>query len=119
MHIRKIMNRKFCFIVLCLIVNFCVPFAASLVEMFRWKWLKFEGVEDTQSTQINIIPFGASHHRGRFFITIPRRSRSVPYTLTYININEIRDFDKSPVLKAFPDVETNVSIYFMFLYSTF
>lgn len=104
------MNRKFYLINLCLTLGFCIPYAASLVEMFRWKWLQFENVEDTQISEINIVPFGASHYRGRFFITIPRRSKSVPYTLTYVSLNEINDFDKSPVLKAYPDVESNVNI---------
>lgn len=100
------MKRKCHLIILFLIVNLCIPYAVSLVEIFRWKYLKCEGAEDTQSRKVNIVPFGASHYRGRFFITIPRRP-SVPYTLNVVDINEIHEKERSPILKAYPDVLSN------------
>lgn len=48
---------------------------------------------------------GATHHRDRIFITLPRRRVGMPATLTYVRTNGIRG--SSPSLQAYPDFRTN------------
>lgn len=49
---------------------------------------------------------GATHYKGRLFITMPRRRIGIPSTLNYIDM--IRDgSNTSPKLYAYPDFKTN------------
>lgn len=49
---------------------------------------------------------GATHYKGRLFITMPRRRVGIPSTLNYIDMSK-DGREKSPKLKAYPDFETN------------
>ncbi|XP_061393605.1 L-dopachrome tautomerase yellow-f2-like [Musca vetustissima] len=54
----------------------------------------------------NNVPMGATHYKGRLFVTMPRRRVGIPSTLNYIDMNADGDI-KSPKLRAYPDFETN------------
>lgn len=45
------------------------------------------------------------HHKGRIFITLPRRRPGIPATLAFIISNGSRG--SSPSLQAYPDFRTN------------
>lgn len=49
---------------------------------------------------------GASHYRGRLFVTVPRRRNGIPSTLNFINITA-EGTEKSPKLRAYPSFEQN------------
>ena len=49
---------------------------------------------------------GATHYKGRLFITMPRRRVGIPSTLNYIDLGKDGRQD-SPKLIAYPDFETN------------
>lgn len=53
----------------------------------------------------NNLPMGVLHHKNRIFITLPRRRRGMPATLTYISANGARG--SSPSLQAYPNFRTN------------
>uniref|UniRef100_A0A182WQX0 Yellow protein n=1 Tax=Anopheles minimus TaxID=112268 RepID=A0A182WQX0_9DIPT len=53
------------------------------------------------------IPMGASHHKNRLFITIPRRRPGVPATLNVIDLSKVARGDRSPPLKAYPTYPIN------------
>uniref|UniRef100_A0A182S4V5 Yellow protein n=1 Tax=Anopheles funestus TaxID=62324 RepID=A0A182S4V5_ANOFN len=53
------------------------------------------------------IPMGASHHKNRLFITIPRRRPGVPATLNVIDLSKVTRGDRSPPLKAYPTYPIN------------
>lgn len=95
--------------------------------VFKWKQLEhnsilsdlggditFNGpVTPTNSTTIdesfvsyNNIPMGATHHKGRVFIAVPRRRPGIPATLNVIDINKQGD-SKSPKLSAYPELRIN------------
>ncbi|XP_067618269.1 L-dopachrome tautomerase yellow-f2-like isoform X2 [Eurosta solidaginis] len=54
----------------------------------------------------NNIPMGATHYKGRLFITMPRRRIGIPSTLNYIDLQKDGK-QYSPKLHAYPDFETN------------
>lgn len=54
----------------------------------------------------NNIPMGVTHHKGKLFITMPRRRPGIPATLNYIYTNAgLRG--SSPAMKAFPSYKIN------------
>lgn len=53
----------------------------------------------------NNLPMGVLHHKNRIFITLPRRRRGMPATLTYVSANGARG--SSPSLQAYPNFRTN------------
>ncbi|XP_034485419.1 L-dopachrome tautomerase yellow-f2-like [Drosophila innubila] len=54
----------------------------------------------------NNVPMGATHFRGRLFVTMPRRRVGIPSTLNYIDMQ--RDGKQSsPKLYAYPNFELN------------
>ncbi|XP_023294204.2 L-dopachrome tautomerase yellow-f2-like isoform X1 [Lucilia cuprina] len=54
----------------------------------------------------NNVPMGATHFKGRLFVTMPRRRVGIPSTLNYIDLNK-DGAQESPKLIAYPDFETN------------
>lgn len=53
----------------------------------------------------NNLPMGASHYRGRIFITVPRRRMGVPSTLNFVYTKSTAA--SSPFLQAFPSQDIN------------
>lgn len=53
----------------------------------------------------NNVPMGASHYKGRIFLTVPRRRVGVPSTLNFVHTKSTKG--SSPSYKAFPNVEMN------------
>ncbi|XP_034659967.1 L-dopachrome tautomerase yellow-f2-like [Drosophila subobscura] len=54
----------------------------------------------------NNVPMGATHYRGRLFVTMPRRRVGIPSTLNYIDMT--RDGrEQSPKLHAYPNFALN------------
>lgn len=53
----------------------------------------------------NNLPMGATHHKDRIFITLPRRRVGMPATITYVRTSGTRG--SSPSLQAYPDFRTN------------
>lgn len=69
-------------------------------------------VNDLTSSEIqanfipyNNLPMGATHHKDRIFITLPRRRLGMPATLTYVSANGAKG--SSPSLQAYPNFRTN------------
>ncbi|EDW42379.1 L-dopachrome tautomerase yellow-f2 [Drosophila sechellia] len=54
----------------------------------------------------NNVPMGATHFRGRVFVTMPRRRVGIPSTLNYIDLAEDGS-DRSPKLRAYPNFALN------------
>ncbi|XP_055537142.1 L-dopachrome tautomerase yellow-f-like [Wyeomyia smithii] len=52
------------------------------------------------------VPMGLSHHKGRLFVTFPRRNPGIPATLTVINMLQFQGVNNPPV-SAYPDGITN------------
>uniref|UniRef100_A0A1Y9H9G8 Yellow protein n=1 Tax=Anopheles farauti TaxID=69004 RepID=A0A1Y9H9G8_9DIPT len=106
-------------------------------EVFRWKLLDFnvsqpndaskpsDGVhfpdasgEDTVEAipaaalnesfaPYHNLPMGVTHHKGRLFVTVPRRRTGIPSTLNVIVLDQVAEGEKSPKLVAYPDALTN------------
>lgn len=55
----------------------------------------------------NNIPMGATHHKGRVFISVPRRRPGIPATLNVIDIEKQKKGNKSPALTAYPENRIN------------
>lgn len=75
---------------------------------------------DVEYTAYNNVPMGATHHKGRLFITMPRRRTGIPSTLNYIDMNKAAG-NRSPRLRAYPNLEVNtlnVSNYY-YLYGKY
>lgn len=53
----------------------------------------------------NNVPMGATHYRGRVFVTVPRRRVGVPSTLNFIRTNSPRG--SSPSYQPFPSSQIN------------
>lgn len=53
----------------------------------------------------NNVPMGASHYKGRVFLTVPRRRVGVPSTLNFVYTKSTKG--SSPSYKAFPNIEMN------------
>lgn len=53
----------------------------------------------------NNVPMGATHYRGRLFITVPRRRTGVPSTLNYVFIKSTSG--SSPSLRSYPSYKVN------------
>lgn len=57
--------------------------------------------------QYNNIPIGIAPYKDhKLFVTVPRRGRGIPSTLNYIDMTA-RTNNQSPLLRSFPDLETN------------
>ncbi|EDW97174.1 L-dopachrome tautomerase yellow-f2 [Drosophila yakuba] len=54
----------------------------------------------------NNVPMGATHFRGRLFVTMPRRRVGIPSTLNYIDLAEDGSV-LSPKLRAYPNFGLN------------
>lgn len=61
---------------------------------------------DVEYTPYNNVPMGATHHKGRLFITMPRRRTGIPSTLNYIDMSKAAG-NQSPRLRAYPNLEVN------------
>ncbi|XP_037048820.1 L-dopachrome tautomerase yellow-f2-like [Bradysia coprophila] len=88
---------------------------AEIEEFYRWKVLNYTNVPDDAFSDAYFnkyipesnLPNGAVHHNGRVFITVPRRRIGVLSSLNYIEVDH-RDKDgNEPLLKPYPDYETN------------
>ena len=53
------------------------------------------------------LPMGVTHHKGRVFVTVPRRRTGIPSTLNVIVLDQVPEGDKSPKLIAYPNALTN------------
>lgn len=49
---------------------------------------------------------GVSHHKGRLFVTVPRRRPGIPATLNVINMGKVTEVN-NPTLLGYPDYLTN------------
>ncbi|XP_018803085.1 PREDICTED: L-dopachrome tautomerase yellow-f2-like [Bactrocera latifrons] len=68
---------------------------------------RFQNVETSDSyIPYNNVPMGATHYKGRLFVTMPRRRIGIPSTLNYIDLQKDSK-QYSPKLHAYPDFETN------------
>uniref|UniRef100_A0A1A9WS38 Bee-milk protein n=1 Tax=Glossina brevipalpis TaxID=37001 RepID=A0A1A9WS38_9MUSC len=54
----------------------------------------------------NNVPMGVTHHKGRLFITMPRRRVGIPSTLNYIDLRKDGN-EVSPKLHAYPNFDIN------------
>ncbi|XP_037709172.1 L-dopachrome tautomerase yellow-f2 [Drosophila subpulchrella] len=54
----------------------------------------------------NNVPMGATHFRGRLFVTMPRRRVGIPSTLNYIDVAK-EGSNPSPKLQAYPNFALN------------
>lgn len=61
---------------------------------------------DVEYTPYNNVPMGATHHKGRLFVTMPRRRTGIPSTLNYIDMSKAAG-NQSPRLRAYPNLEVN------------
>ncbi|EDS35990.1 dopachrome-conversion enzyme [Culex quinquefasciatus] len=52
------------------------------------------------------LPMGVSHHKGRLFVTVPRRRPGIPATLNVINMGKVTEVN-NPTLLGYPDYLTN------------
>ncbi|XP_058467641.1 L-dopachrome tautomerase yellow-f-like isoform X2 [Malaya genurostris] len=52
------------------------------------------------------LPMGVAHHKGRLFLTFPRRRPGTPYTLAVINMNTVRDVNNPP-MTGYPEPIVN------------
>ncbi|XP_053698589.1 L-dopachrome tautomerase yellow-f2-like [Sabethes cyaneus] len=52
------------------------------------------------------VPMGLNHHKGRLFVTFPRRSPGIPATLAVINMVRSQGVN-NPAVFAYPDAQTN------------
>lgn len=55
--------------------------------------------------EYNNFPMGATRHKDRLFITLPRRRPGIPATITYIRLTSPKG--SSPSLQAYPTFRTN------------
>lgn len=55
--------------------------------------------------QYNNFPMGATRHRDRLFITLPRRRPGMPATISYVRMTSPKG--SSPSLQAYPTFRTN------------
>uniref|UniRef100_A0AAG5CYD5 Yellow protein n=1 Tax=Anopheles atroparvus TaxID=41427 RepID=A0AAG5CYD5_ANOAO len=98
-------------------------------EVYRWKQLDFNNLTDGDGapgiifpdeedapaangwnesfTPYYNLPMGATHHKGRLFVTIPRRRPGIPSTLNVIVLDQVPAGEQSPRLTAYPDALTN------------
>lgn len=54
----------------------------------------------------NNVPMGASHHRNRIFLTVPRRRPGIPATLNFVYTKTLSG-NVSPSYIPFPNLQTN------------
>ncbi|XP_053661332.1 L-dopachrome tautomerase yellow-f-like [Anopheles marshallii] len=99
-------------------------------EVFRWKSLDFNNSDAGEDTDrlffpdvpddapemaalnesfapYHNLPMGVTHHKGRVFITVPRRRTGIPSTLNVILLDQIPAGETSPKLIAYPNAITN------------
>ena len=55
----------------------------------------------------NFLPMGVTHHKGRLFLTFPRRRPNVPATIGYIDLISAKYIQDSPPVFAYPDYKTH------------
>ncbi|XP_055537153.1 L-dopachrome tautomerase yellow-f-like [Wyeomyia smithii] len=102
-----------------------VVYCQKIQEVFHWKRITHQKdfnadtrdifFEELNPTSLNNetfasyvnVPMGVTHHKGRLFITVPRRFPGVPSTLNVIDIATIPEGEMSPPLKAYPDYIVN------------
>lgn len=53
----------------------------------------------------NNVPMGATHFKGKLFVTVPRRRPGIPSTLNYVSTKSTRGTD--PSFRPYPDLATN------------
>lgn len=88
---------------------------AEMEEFYRWKFLNYTNVPDDAFSDTyfnkyvpeNNLPNGAVHYNGRVFVTVPRRRIGVLSSLNYIEVDRMGNFSNEPLLKPYPDYETN------------
>ncbi|XP_053698590.1 L-dopachrome tautomerase yellow-f-like [Sabethes cyaneus] len=102
-----------------------IAYCEKIQEVFHWKQLAHQKDvladaadiifnEQNPTSQLNEsfasyvnVPMGVTHHKGRLFITVPRRFPGVPATLNVIDISSVAKGDMSPPLRAYPDYLIN------------
>ncbi|XP_062540251.1 L-dopachrome tautomerase yellow-f-like [Armigeres subalbatus] len=94
--------------------------------VFKWKQLQYNDIQTEPGDIVfsgpvkpapptinetfvsyNNIPMGATHHKGRVFISVPRRRPGIPATLNVIDIEKQKKGNKSPALTAYPENRIN------------
>lgn len=75
--------------------------------VFREQILPQQSSFNESFDSYNNIPMGVTHHKGRLFITIPRRRPGVPATLNVIHMEKVAKDEQSPPLDAYPDYIIN------------
>ncbi|XP_052865664.1 L-dopachrome tautomerase yellow-f-like [Anopheles cruzii] len=106
----------------CIIVG---SMATEFEKVFEWKQLSHAKLPDFNKVAsdgiprllgdaeneifqaYNNVPMGATHHKNRVFISIPRRRPGVPATLNVIDLSKVVKGDRSPALSAYPSYLTN------------
>ncbi|XP_055538546.1 L-dopachrome tautomerase yellow-f2-like [Wyeomyia smithii] len=108
---------------LCVFIILAVPsIAEELKLVYQWSQISTPISEAVQTNVIfsnqaapggnesfnayGNIPMGVSHHKGRLFITFPRRRPGIPATLTVLNTTEIPRINNPP-LSAYPEALMN------------
>ncbi|KFB38229.1 AGAP003096-PA-like protein [Anopheles sinensis] len=118
-------------IALCCLALVVVPIRSDeFEEVFRWKLLDFNNLTDAEEaapgiffpeevdepttnglnesfTRYHNLPMGVTHHKGRLFVTVPRRRTGIPSTLNVIVLDQVPAGEKSPRLTAYPELITN------------
>lgn len=57
-------------------------------------------------TPYNNVPTGVTHHKGRVFISIARRTPGIPSTLNYFDISKTEN-NESPSVQGYPNYDIN------------
>lgn len=102
-----------CFKLLIVIFTFIFKIeSATLSPIFTWNQLMYDNPPDNSNTIVspyigaNVSPYGLSYHVSskRIFLTVPRLAPGIPSTVNYI---DSQDDSSSPLLKPYPDYQTN------------
>uniref|UniRef100_U5EUI9 Putative yellow-related salivary protein n=1 Tax=Corethrella appendiculata TaxID=1370023 RepID=U5EUI9_9DIPT len=101
-------------LILNLFLTLCVAgvlVSANVEKVLNWKQVTYTGIPDNELgaeafIPINNVPMSAVHHKGRVFVTVPRRRLGIPSTLMVVDVSQA-GYDKSPALRPYPDYETN------------
>ncbi|XP_053671737.1 L-dopachrome tautomerase yellow-f2-like [Anopheles nili] len=100
--------------------------ATEFEKVFEWKQMSYADLPDSSTGQdgivfprimtemenetfqaYNNVPMGASVHKNRLFLSIPRRRPGVPATLNVIDLSKVTPGDRSPSLTAYPTYAIN------------
>ncbi|XP_062558540.1 L-dopachrome tautomerase yellow-f2-like [Armigeres subalbatus] len=111
-------------VLLCtVLVLFTVRCAADELELvYQWTQLRWnfhlptgpvplakmnlESLHTEPFNEYGNLPMGVSHHKGRLFVTVPRRRPGIPATLAVIDAH-LTDSVDNPALLGYPNYEVN------------